>query len=158
MPDVSFDNLLIISAMAVLAPLLAGTLPKLRIPAVVLEIIAGIVVGPTGFGWVEIDLPVQILAFLLFLAGLEIDLTQLRGRSLAVALGGYAVTLALGLAAGSALHAAGWVQQPLLIAIALSATSLGLVVPVLKDAGQGASRVHGQSRYFRRSAPRRANR
>jgi Kef-type K+ transport system membrane component KefB len=146
MPDVSFDNLLIIAAIAVLAPLIAGALPKLRIPAVVLEIVAGIVVGPTGFGWVEIDLPVQVLAlfglaFLLFLAGTEIDLVQLRGRSLATALGGYAVTLALGLAAGSMLHAAGWAQQPLLVAIALSATSLGLVVPVLKDAGQGTSRV-----------------
>ncbi len=62
MPDVSFDNLLLISVIAVLAPMLAGALPKLRIPAVVLEIVAGIVVGPTGFGWVEIDLPVQILA------------------------------------------------------------------------------------------------
>ena len=87
MPEVSFDNLLIISVIAVLAPLLAGALPKLRIPAVVLEIVAGIVVGPTGFGWVEVDLPVQILAlfglaFLLFLAGLEIDLMQLRGRLL----------------------------------------------------------------------------
>ncbi|PZS34396.1 MAG: sodium:proton antiporter, partial [Pseudonocardiales bacterium] len=57
------------------------------------------------------------------------------------AVGGYVVTLGLGLAAGSALDAAGLVQQPLLIAIALSATSLGLVVPVLKDAGQGASAV-----------------
>ncbi len=115
----------------------------------VLEIVAGIVVGPTGFGWVEADLPVQILAlfglaFLLFLAGLEIDLTRLRGRALAVAGFGYILTLGLGYAAGSALHAVGWVQQPLLIAIALSATSLGLVVPVLKDAGQGAS-VVGQT-------------
>src|SRR4051812_21368020 len=146
MPEVSFDNLLIVSVIAVLAPLLAGAVSRLRVPAVVLEIVAGIVVGPTGFDWVEVDLPVQILAlfglaFLLFLAGLEIDLTRLRGRLLAVALGGYVVTLALGLAAGAALHAIGWVQQPLLIAIALSATSLGLVVPVLKDAGQSASAV-----------------
>ena len=66
---------------------------------------------------------------------------KLRGRSLVIALGGYGVTLALGLAAGSALQAVGWAQQPLLIAIALSATSLGLVVPVLKDAGQVASPV-----------------
>ena len=75
-----------------LAPLLAGALPRLRVPAVVLEIVAGIVVGPTGFGWVRVDLPVQILAlfglaFLLFLAGLEIDLMRLRGRSLALARG-----------------------------------------------------------------------
>jgi Kef-type K+ transport system membrane component KefB len=146
MSEVSFDNLLIIAVIAVLAPLLAGALPKLRIPAVVLEIVAGIVVGPTGFGWVEVDLPVQILAlfglaFLLFLAGLEIDLMTLRGRSLRIAAGGYVVTLVLGLGAGAALDAAGWVDQPLLIAIALSATSLGLIVPVLKDAGQATSAV-----------------
>ncbi len=146
MPEVSFDNLLIISVIAVLAPLAAGAVPRLRIPAVVLEIVAGIVAGPTGFGWVQVDLPVQILAlfglaFLLFLAGLEIDLMQLRGRLLAVAAGGYVITLALGLAVGGALHAVGWVQQPLLIAVALSATSLGLVVPVLKDAGQTTTSV-----------------
>lgn len=149
MPEVSFDNVLIISLIAVLAPLVAGFAPRLRIPAVVLEIVAGIVAGPTGFGWVRVDLPVQILAlfglaFLLFLAGLEIDLMRLRGRSLAVAAGGYVLTLVLGLAVGGGLHALGWVQQPLLIAVALSATSLGLVVPVLKDAGQGTS-VVGQT-------------
>lgn len=146
MPDVSFVNLLVIAVIAVLAPLLAGALPRLRIPAVVLEIVAGVVVGPTGFGWVRVDLPVQILAlfglaFLLFLAGLEIDLKILRGRSLAAAAGGYVVSLALGLAVGGGLHALGWVQQPLLIAVALSATSLGLVVPVLKDAQQSTSTV-----------------
>ena len=53
MPDVSFDNLLIICVIAVLAPLLAAAVPRLRIPAVVVEIVAGIVVGPTGFGWVR---------------------------------------------------------------------------------------------------------
>ncbi|PZS29912.1 MAG: sodium:proton antiporter, partial [Pseudonocardiales bacterium] len=132
MPEVSFDNLLIICVIAALAPLIAGALPKLRVPAVVLEIVAGIVVGPNGLDWVQIDTPVQILAlfglaFLLFLAGLEIDLARLRGRTLGVAVGGYVVTLGLGLAAGSALDAAGWVQQPPLIAIALSATALGLV-------------------------------
>jgi Kef-type K+ transport system membrane component KefB len=146
MPEVSFDNLLIIAVVAVLAPLVAGALPRLRIPAVVLEIVAGVVIGPTGLGWVEIDLPVQVLAllglaFLLFLAGLEIDLTRLRGRPLAIAVGGYLITLALGYAVGLVLHGVGWVQQPLLIAVALSATSLGLVVPVLKDAMQAASAV-----------------
>ena len=73
MPDVSFTNLLVVAAIAVLAPLTVGFAPRLRIPAVVLEIIGGIIVGPSGFGWVRVDLPVQILAlfglaFLLFLA------------------------------------------------------------------------------------------
>jgi Kef-type K+ transport system membrane component KefB len=140
MPAVSFTNLLVIAVIAVLAPLTVGFLPALRVPAVVLEIVAGIVVGPSVLGWVHVDLPVQILAlfglaFLLFLAGLEIDLRRLRGRVLRLAGFGYLVTLVLGLAAGVGFHAAGWVREPLLLAIALSATSLGLVVPVLKDAG-----------------------
>jgi Kef-type K+ transport system membrane component KefB len=146
MPAVSFANLLAVSAIAVLAPLAVGFAPRLRIPAVVLEIVAGIVVGPSVLGWVHVDLPVQILAlfglaFLLFLAGLEIDPHRLRGRALAVAVAGYLVTLVLGLGAGLGFHAIGWVREPLLLAIALSATSLGLVVPVLKDAGQVDSDV-----------------
>ena len=141
MPDVSFTNLLIISVVAVLAPLLLGLFPRLRVPAVVLEIVAGIVLGPSLLGWLHVDLPAQILAlfglaFLLFLAGLEIDPARLRGPRLRLALLGYAMTLALGLAAGLGFTAAGWVGEPLLIAIALSATSLGLIVPVLKDAGK----------------------
>jgi Kef-type K+ transport system membrane component KefB len=146
MPAVSFTNLLIVCAVAVLAPLLVGVLPRLRVPAVVLEIVAGIVLGPSVLGWVHVDLPVQILAlfglaFLLFLAGLEIDLARLRGPVLRLALLGYAVTLLLGLAAGVGFGAAGWVGQPLLLAIAVSATSLGLIVPVLKDAGKVDSDV-----------------
>ena len=70
---------------ALIAPLTLGFAPRLRFPAVVLEIVAGVVVGPSVLGWVEVDLPVSIvavlgLAFLLFLAGLEIDVRQLRGR------------------------------------------------------------------------------
>jgi Kef-type K+ transport system membrane component KefB len=140
-PDVSFVNLLVICTIAVLAPLAVGFAPRLRIPAVVLEIVAGILVGPSVLGWVRVDLPVQILAlfglaFLLFLAGLEIEPGRLRGRALAVAGIGYLVTLVLGLGFGVGFHAIGWVREPLLLAIALSATSLGLIVPVLKDAGQ----------------------
>jgi Kef-type K+ transport system membrane component KefB len=146
MPDVSFTNLLIVAAVAVAAPLAVGFFSRLRIPAVVLEIVGGIVIGPSVLGWVHVDLPVQILAlfglaFLLFLAGLEIDVHRLRGRLLRFAVLGYLMTLILGYGAGASFTAAGWVSQPLLLAIALSATSLGLVVPVLKDAGQVRSEV-----------------
>jgi Kef-type K+ transport system membrane component KefB len=146
MPDVSFTNLLVVAAVAVLAPLTVGFAPRLRIPAVVLEIIGGIIIGPSGFGWVRVDLPVAILAlfglaFLLFLAGLEIDVHRLRGRLLRYAVLGYLVGLVLGYGAGASFQALGWVSQPLLIAITLSATALGLVVPVLKDAGQVHSQV-----------------
>lgn len=146
MPDVSFLNLLAIAAIAVAAPLAVGYVPALRIPAVVLEIVAGIVVGPSVLGWIEVDLPVEILAlvglaFLLFLAGLEIDVHRLRGRLLRVAAVGYLITIVLGLGVGVGFAAFGWVGSALLLAIALSATSLGLVVPVLKDAGEIDSEV-----------------
>ena len=141
MSSPSFGGLLVVAAIALGAPLLVGLVPAIRIPAVVLEIVAGIAVGPAGFGWVEVDVPIQVLsllglAFLLFLAGLEIDVAKLRGPVLRSAGLGYGLTLALGLAVGVAFAAASWVKSPVLIAVALSATSLGLVVPVLKDAGR----------------------
>ncbi len=141
MSSPSFGGLLVVAAIALGAPLLVGMVPAVRVPAVVLEIVAGIVVGPAGFGWVEVDVPIEVLsilglAFLLFLAGLEIDVAKLRGPVLRSAGLGYGLTLALGLAVGLAFAGAGWVRSPVLIAIALSATSLGLVVPVLKDAGK----------------------
>ncbi|MGH9226406.1 MAG: cation:proton antiporter [Acidimicrobiales bacterium] len=146
MPEVSFGGLLVVAVVAVCAPLLVGLVRWIRVPAVVLEIVAGIVIGPSGLGWVEIDLPIEILAliglaFLLFLAGLEIDVAGLRGPVLRKAGLGFGLTLVLGVVAGLVFHAAGDVKSPLLIAVALSATSLGLVVPVLKDAGQVEKRL-----------------
>ena len=146
MPEVSFQNLFVVSVVALTAPLLLGYAPRLRVPSPVLEIVAGVVLGPGVLGWVDADLPVQVfaiagLAFLLFLAGLEIDVRALRGRPLRLSVLGSVITLALGVAVGVALTGAGWVTSPLVVAIALSATSLGLVVPVLKDAGRADSIV-----------------
>ena len=144
MTDLSFDNLLIVAAIAFLAPLTLGLAPRLRLPAVVLEIVAGIVVGPSGLGWVEIDDPVTVLALLglamlLFLSGLEVDLERLRGPLLRAALLGFGVSFAIALLVGLGLDAAGLVGDPVFVAIALSATSLGVVIPVLKDAGLAKS-------------------
>jgi len=79
MSAMSFDGLLIISVIAVAAPVLAASVRRVKLPSVVVEIAAGIVVGPSVLAWVRIDQPVTVvallgLAFLLFLAGLEIDL------------------------------------------------------------------------------------
>jgi len=146
MPDVSFNNLFVICLVGAMAPLALGFAPRLRLPSVVLEIVAGIILGPSLLGWVQVDLPVQVLAliglaFLLFLSGLEIDPHRLRGGALRTGAVGYLITLALGVPIGLGLSAAGWVSSPLLLVIALSATSLGLVVPVLKDAGRADSEV-----------------
>jgi Kef-type K+ transport system membrane component KefB len=140
----SFSGLLIVTAIAFAAPFLLGLFPRLRLPAVVVEIVAGIVVGPSVLGWVEVDETISVvatlgLAFLLFLAGLEIDFARLRGRVLRLALTGFALSFALALVVGGGLRLAGLVDAPLLVAIALVATSLGVLIPVLKDAGESGS-------------------
>ncbi len=130
--------------MALAAPLALGLFPRVRLPPIVLEIVLGIVIGPQVLGWVSIDTPIQImsllgLAFLLLLAGLEVEYERFRGRLLRLSAIGYAMSFGLALLIGFGLHAGGLVKSPLLIGIALSATSLGIVIPVLKDAGQVGS-------------------
>ena len=144
MPEVSFSGLVIVSAVAFVAPLALGLAPRLRLPAVVLEIVAGIIIGPSGFGWVEPDVVIQILsilglAFLLFLAGLEVELSRFKGRFLKVSAVGLMASFGLGLAIAYALSSVGVIESPLFVAIILLATSIGLVVPVLKDAGEAGS-------------------
>ena len=126
----SFDNLLIVCAIAFAAPFLLGLFPGVRLPSVVLEIVAGIVVGPSLLGWVGVDETVSVVAlvgltFVLFLAGLEIELDKLRGPLLRLTGLGFALSFAIALVVAVALKAGGLVQTPLLVAIILSATSLG---------------------------------
>src|SRR5713101_493018 len=144
MPNASFSGLLIVTVVAFAAPLLLGLSPARRLPSVVLEIVAGIVIGPSVLGWVRVDLPISILsllglAFLLFLAGLEVELERLRGRLLIYVGSGFLLSLGLALLVGYGLSLAGQVLSPLLIAIILVATALGVVVPLLKDAGESSS-------------------
>src|SRR5258708_4174452 len=144
MPNVSFTGLLIVAVVAFAAPLVLALTPARRLPAIVLEIVAGIVLGPSVLGWIKIDLPISILsvlglAFLLFLAGLEVELERLRGRLLMYVGLAFLLSFGLALLAGYGLYVAGQVLSPLLIAIILVATGLGVVIPVLKDAGDSNS-------------------
>jgi Kef-type K+ transport system membrane component KefB len=137
----AFDNLLLVAAVAFAAPFLLGLRPSLRLPSVVLEILAGIAVGPSVLGLVEVDQTLEVialvgLAFVLFLAGLEIEFDKLRGRILRLTALGFAASFAIALVVALGLQAAGLIETPLLVAIILCATSLGVLVPVLKDAGE----------------------
>src|SRR2546430_14196544 len=112
-----FTNLLIVVAVALLAPLALGFFPRVRLPAIVLEIVLGIVIGPSALGWVKPDLPVSILAlvglaFLLFLSGLEIDIVRLRGRILKLTAAGFGLSFAIAVVLGLGLKAGGFVKSP----------------------------------------------
>src|SRR5829696_5304976 len=144
MSELHFGPLLLVVAVAFACPFLLGLVPKLRLPSVVLEIIAGIVIGPSVLGWVHIDATIAVLsliglAFLLFLAGLEVEFDHLRGRVLKLAVGGWLLSFAIALVVSLGLRAGGLVDSPLLIAVILVATSLGVIIPVLKDAGEIAT-------------------
>jgi Kef-type K+ transport system membrane component KefB len=148
MPDVSFTSLALILAAAFAAPLMLGFFPRVRLPEVVVEIVLGILIGPSVLGWAEADEVVRVLSivgltFLLFLGGLELDLRRLRGPTARRAEAGFAVSLGLAALCGLGLDALGLVDHPLLAGVILTATSLGLVVPTLKEAGQ-VSRGLGQ--------------
>jgi Kef-type K+ transport system membrane component KefB len=140
----SFENLVGVIAVAFVAPLLLGLFPRVRLPSVVLEIVAGIIVGPSVLGIVEVDAAVEVLAllglaFVLFLAGLEIELETLRGPLLRLTGLGFALSFAIALVVSFGLKAGGLVDTPVLVAIILCATSLGVLIPVLKDAGEISS-------------------
>ena len=89
MTEISFTSLAVVAATGFVAPLVLGFLPKLRLPNVVLEIVLGILIGPSVLGWAHADEPVQImsligLSFLLLIAGLEVDYERFSGRLLEV--------------------------------------------------------------------------
>ncbi|MDT7555106.1 MAG: hypothetical protein QOI16_3646 [Pseudonocardiales bacterium] len=142
---VSLTSAAVVAVIALLAPLVVR-LTRLPVPDIVLEIMLGAVVGPQILGLVQVDPAVQVLSvvglgFLLLLAGLEIDFARLRGRVLRLTATAFVVSFLLAVGIGLALGAIGLVRSPLLIGVILSATSLGIILPVLKDAGQTETQV-----------------
>jgi Kef-type K+ transport system membrane component KefB len=141
---ISFNSVLIIAAISVLVPVVLGLLPQLPVPGAVLQVIADIIVGPSVLGWAHIDPPVQLLSslglgMLLFLAGLEIDVDRLRGPLSRLAGIAFGVSVALGLFCAFLFWVGGQAGQPFLLAIILMSTSTGLLLPLLKDAGEATT-------------------
>lgn len=131
--------IVLIPLLAVIAPLAARAIgPWLRVPVVVFELALGIVVGPSVLGWVGPSAFVDVLsefglAMLFFVAGTEIEFAALRERSGRRAIGGWLISIALGVAVGL-LVAPG--LGAVVIGIALASTALGTLLPILRDAGE----------------------
>jgi len=159
----SFVPLLIVVLLGVLVPLLLSRLKRLRVPVVVGEILAGIIVGDSGLKLVGHDPILEVLsllgfAYLMFLSGLEVDFDAVLPKSgfwgssrrerlsnpLTLGLLTFFMTLLLGLLAGWGLSLVDASDDPWLMALILSTTSLGLVMPVLKERDL-TSRPYGQA-------------
>lgn len=136
------SELLLIAFVAMLAPLLAELPRDFRLPVVVVEVVLGIVIGPHMLHLADPDgmtgtLGELGLAFLLFMVGLEIDFDKIRGRPLSLAVGGWFLSLFVAMVCMFFFNAIGLIQSPpLLAAVALSTTALGVLAPILRDRGE----------------------
>jgi Kef-type K+ transport system membrane component KefB len=133
----SLTDLLIVSLVAALTPILAGLLSGLRVAQVVILILGGILVGPQVLGWAEpesIELISNVgLGFLFLLAGYELELRLFRERAGRLALTSWLVTAVIAIAVTGVLAATGFVRAFVPIAIGLTTTALGTLLPILRD-------------------------
>jgi Kef-type K+ transport system membrane component KefB len=133
----SLIDLLIVSVVAALTPILAGLLSRLRVAQVVILIVGGILIGPEVFGWAEpggIELISNVgLGFLFLLAGYELELGLFRERAGRLALTSWLVTAVIAIAVTGALAAVDFVRAFVPIAIGLTTTALGTLLPMLRD-------------------------
>jgi Kef-type K+ transport system membrane component KefB len=131
------ETLLIAAAVAALAPVLVALLPGPRIPQVVVLLAGGVLIGPQVLGWADrpaIDLLANVgLGFLFLLAGYELDLQLFRERPGRVAILAWLVTVAVAAATVGVLAAAGFVRAFVPVALGLTTTALGTLLPILRD-------------------------
>jgi len=142
MVDLNNHPVVLVMAIAVIAPLLAEIPIGFRLPTVMLEMVLGIVVGPQVLGlvqgggllgWMGTTFG---LGALFFNAGLELDLRRVRGRPLSLAACGWLLSLALGLTAAGFLYKLSLIHSPLIVAMALTTTAIGTILPILRDGGE----------------------
>ena len=138
-----FVSLVVIALIAVLAPIIVDLKSSLRIPAVVVEMVLGCAVGPFGFNLISPNVATDVLSFLglgylLFVAGLELNPIQIRRHARSV-VADYAMSAVLGIGAAYLIARIETISHPLLLGFALTSTSLGVIVPILRDAHQNQS-------------------
>ncbi len=136
---IDYVNLFALVSVAVVAPLLMDLL-RLPVPDAVAMILIGIAVGSSGLGWIRLDSTVELLgslglAYLLFVAGMEVRLDVLRGNALVTGLVAFVLSVGIAVGLAVALYATGLIINVGVIVATLLTTSLGIVVVVLKDTG-----------------------
>lgn len=132
-------SLAVIAAIAFLAPIVV-TMFRLRVPEVVLLLVGGIVVGPSLLGLVEVSGGIALfsevgLGLLFFVAGYEVDLKRMHRHALRLGVLGWALSVAVAVAVTVALGALGVVSSQVAVAIAMTSTSLGTLLPILESRG-----------------------
>jgi Kef-type K+ transport system membrane component KefB len=142
MVTVDAEYFLVIAGVSAVAAFLGAVVAKrVTVPVVVLEIVAGIILGPELLGLAEPDEFVEFfsslgLGMLFFFAGYEIDFARIRGVPLRLAAIGWLLSLALAYLLGGILALAGVVLSLIFTGSALATTAIGTLIPILRDAGE----------------------
>ncbi|MBI0391444.1 monovalent cation:proton antiporter family protein [Thermoactinomyces sp. CICC 24226] len=150
--DHSLISVMIVVIVAFLVPILLHRLKWNAIPAVVAEIMVGLILGKSGLGWVVEDTWLEMLStlgiiFLMFLSGLEIDFNMIlntgktsgkkenRENPLMIGLISFISILLLSFVISWILYVAGFIKDPYFITLIISTISLSVTLPVVKDKG-----------------------
>lgn len=124
---------------AVAAPAAGLALRRWTVPGVVLELALGVLLGPVVLDWV---VPAGLVAsfanfglgLLMFLAGLEMDVSAMRGPPMRLAALSWAGSLLGALIVAVTLLVSGHRHAETVIALSLTTTALGTLLPILRDA------------------------
>jgi Kef-type K+ transport system membrane component KefB len=141
---VSFLIIVVVSAVA-------GTLAavirfrSIAVPAVVLELFLGILIGPHLLG-LQLSPFIKFfsdlgLGLLFFFAGYELDLQRIAGRPLRLGVAGWTVSLALAYGFGAILQNTGVILSEVYVGSALATTAIGTLLPIISDAGELRTRL-----------------
>jgi Kef-type K+ transport system membrane component KefB len=139
MPDTA-ESLFWLTACGVLAPLAVGTVLRRKVPEVVVLLVLGVVIGPHVLDLAATDEGISVLrelglGMLFLLAGYEIEIEELVGRGGRRALVTWLASLAVALGIVALIGATGAIHAEVAVAIALTSTALGTLLPILKDSG-----------------------
>lgn len=141
-----FDQLV---ALLAVAAVVGAVVLRLKQPLIISFIAVGIMVGPSGFGWVTTSEPIRLLAqiglaLLLFVVGLKLDLKLIRtmgpvalasglGQVLFTSIGGFFLSRLLGMDTITSVY----------VAVALTFSSTIIIVKLLSDKRETDS-LHGK--------------
>lgn len=140
-------SLAVIALVALICPIVAKLMPGKLIPETVFLLVAGALLGPYMAGFIQITDSVGLLsdlglAFLFLLAGYEINPKELTGHQGKRGLIVWIITFALALAVVALSPTSpGNDIGSIAIAIALTTTALGTLVPIMKERELMGTRV-----------------
>jgi len=133
----ALQSLFVVALVAALAPVIVGLVPRLRVPQVVVLIVGGVIVGPQVLNLAEpqsIELLSNVgLGFLFLLAGYELELALFRQRAGKLAVISWVASAVLAVALVGLLASVGLVRAFVPVALALTTTALGTLLPILRD-------------------------